>query len=70
MHKTATSMNTISSNNNTYRALTSNTKIHNKTDHYNMYNKVKTTQFEVVRQDAGVRIKKQAMRALCWCTYV
>jgi hypothetical protein len=43
MHKTATTMNTISSNN-TYRALTSNIKLHNKTDHYNMYNKVKTTQ--------------------------
>jgi uncharacterized protein YqgV (UPF0045/DUF77 family) len=44
MHKTATTMNTISSNNNTYRALTSNIKIHNKTDHNNMYNKVKSTQ--------------------------
>jgi hypothetical protein len=46
MHKTATTMNTISSNNNTYRALTStsNIKIHNKTDHYNMFNEVKTTQ--------------------------
>jgi hypothetical protein len=43
MHKPATTMNTISLNNNTYRALTSNIKIHNKTDHY-MYNKVKTTQ--------------------------
>jgi hypothetical protein len=44
MHKTATTMKTISSNNNTYRALTSNIKIHNITDHFNMYNKVKTTQ--------------------------
>jgi hypothetical protein len=44
MHKTATTMNTISYNNNTYRALTSNIKIHNKPDHYNMYNKVKTAQ--------------------------
>jgi hypothetical protein len=44
MLKTATTMNTIPSNNNTYRALKSNIKIHNKTDHYNMYNKVKTTQ--------------------------
>jgi hypothetical protein len=44
MLKTATTMNTISSNNNTYRALTSNIKVHNNTDHYNMYNKVKTTQ--------------------------
>jgi hypothetical protein len=43
MHKTATTMNTVSSNNNTYRALKPNIKIHNKTDHYNMYNRVKTT---------------------------
>jgi hypothetical protein len=44
MHKPATTMNTISSNNNTYRALTSNIKIYNKIDHYNVYNKVNTTQ--------------------------
>jgi hypothetical protein len=56
MRKIATTMNTISSNNNTYRALTSNIKIHNKTDHYNMYDKVKTTQSR--KQCAEFRLTK------------